>query len=231
MIHVRDYLTADEIREAYETGLAIYDAAREQNRAHRFDPDDPKLPEKNGQSQIAEVFGRRFLGLPAVSGPFDPDADVGDAPGWEIRWSTAGLRIYPAEPAERRYLLVTGYGADQRLVGWLVGAEGRKPKYRDERYPTPPKWYVPVSVLRDVRELPAAPARGARFRLLTCGRCGDEVRVYELPRPFIDPARYVCGECALVAKEPEQLALVEPVKTRTRSETRSYDPAMAELPI
>lgn len=61
-------------------------------------------------------------------------------------------------------------------------------------------------------------------RLLTCTRCRDNVRVTEIPRPFIDPALYVCGDCATPKTVP-QLALEE------RTETKTYDPAIAAIPF
>lgn len=60
-------------------------------------------------------------------------------------------------------------------------------------------------------------------RLLTCTRCQDRIRVYEIPRQFIDPALYVCGDCAQ-PKPVAQLAL------EARIETRNYDPAIAQIP-
>lgn len=32
-------------------------------------------------------------------------------------------------------------------------------------------------------------------RVLICRRCGDPVRVYELPGEFLRPRDYVCGQC------------------------------------
>ena len=32
-------------------------------------------------------------------------------------------------------------------------------------------------------------------RNLHCTRCGDLVRVYEIPAPWINPHAYVCGSC------------------------------------
>lgn len=32
-------------------------------------------------------------------------------------------------------------------------------------------------------------------RNLRCRTCGDLVRVYELPGPWLDPKRYQCGSC------------------------------------
>jgi DNA-directed RNA polymerase subunit RPC12/RpoP len=66
-------------------------------------------------------------------------------------------------------------------------------------------------------------------RVLACTRCGSSVLVHELPRPFIDPARYVCDECKKPVDEPQghQLELVK----GTREETRDYDPLIAEIPF
>lgn len=32
-------------------------------------------------------------------------------------------------------------------------------------------------------------------RNLRCTRCSALVQVYEIPEPFIDPKRFVCGDC------------------------------------
>lgn len=67
-------------------------------------------------------------------------------------------------------------------------------------------------------------------RVLTCQSCGEDVRVYELPRPFIDPLLYVCSDCHVPVREEEQgeqLSLPEV----QREETRNYDPTIAEIPF
>ena len=67
----------------------------------------------------------------------------------------------------------------------------------------------------------------AHGRRLICTRCGDPVRVLGASAS-IDPRLYVCSLCLEpVEPEPEQrqLALVE------REETRSYDPAISEIPF
>ena len=67
-------------------------------------------------------------------------------------------------------------------------------------------------------------------RVLTCNGCGDDVEVFEVPRPFMDPARFRCIPCLDTRHAPAQLAIVgDDVPTRT--ETRSYDPSLAEIPF
>ncbi len=58
-------------------------------------------------------------------------------------------------------------------------------------------------------------------RILNCIRCRNNVRVYEIPRQFIDPTRYVCGWCL----ERKQPGLLDPLE-----EQRRYDPDIAALP-
>jgi hypothetical protein len=36
-------------------------------------------------------------------------------------------------------------------------------------------------------------------RLLTCTNCKENIRVYELPGPWIQPLSYVCGLCEFSA--------------------------------
>jgi hypothetical protein len=66
-------------------------------------------------------------------------------------------------------------------------------------------------------------------RLLICRECRDQVRVFELPGPFIDADLYVCGECLRPVEEEqgEQLSLVR----LGREEIRDYDPTIAEIPF
>lgn len=60
-------------------------------------------------------------------------------------------------------------------------------------------------------------------RRLNCTRCADTVTVTEIPRPFIDPERYVCGQCLKPANAPQ-------IQLEPAEETRHYDPAIAEIP-
>lgn len=41
-------------------------------------------------------------------------------------------------------------------------------------------------------------------RVLTCRKCGDVVRVYEIPTPKINPRTFTCGQCLtrVVMQEP-----------------------------
>jgi hypothetical protein len=65
------------------------------------------------------------------------------------------------------------------------------------------------------------------FRTLACNSCGESVEVIEIPRRWIDPKLYRCGECMRGAAE--QLALG--LEKERRREERRYDPAQSELPI
>ena len=60
------------------------------------------------------------------------------------------------------------------------------------------------------------------MRVLACVKCGRPVRVHEEPVEFIDPKLFV-GDCCL--KPVGQLEL-----DGDREETRTYDPALAEIP-
>jgi hypothetical protein len=72
-------------------------------------------------------------------------------------------------------------------------------------------------------------------RVLICRGCGEPIRVYELPGPFIDPALYVgivcgcSGRTSSAEEEPqyEQRSLF----AAPLEETRDYDPMIAEIPF
>lgn len=69
-------------------------------------------------------------------------------------------------------------------------------------------------------------------RVFECRRCGDDVIVYELPVPFVDPDRFTCLACLDERHKPVQLALaVEKRKAPTRVEDRRYDPAQSTIPF
>lgn len=63
------------------------------------------------------------------------------------------------------------------------------------------------------------PGGSADARTLVCTTCKTPVTVHEQPRQFIDPQLYICGQC-LTSAQPT----LEP-----RQETRTYDPAIADI--
>lgn len=63
-------------------------------------------------------------------------------------------------------------------------------------------------------------------RQLLCTVCLETWTVIEIPQPFVDPDLYTCPACLRGDLcEAEQLQLSERVDTRT------YDPALAEIPF
>jgi hypothetical protein len=67
-------------------------------------------------------------------------------------------------------------------------------------------------------------------RLLVCNTCGCEVELHEEPVEFVDPERFHCGPCMGDQRNGAQLVLVgTTAKPARRTETRSYDPALAAI--
>jgi hypothetical protein len=66
-------------------------------------------------------------------------------------------------------------------------------------------------------------------RSLRCVDCAEWVFVYEVPSPFLDPARFRCVFCLDPRHERAQLELVTGERS-PRSEVRNYDPAQARIP-
>lgn len=65
-------------------------------------------------------------------------------------------------------------------------------------------------------------------RNLLCTRCGEQVLVYEIPRPWIDPNLYVCGQCLKPSDGLVQTALE--LEQALRTEERRYDPQQSLIP-
>jgi DNA-directed RNA polymerase subunit RPC12/RpoP len=68
-------------------------------------------------------------------------------------------------------------------------------------------------------------------RLLTCTRCGEEVHVYEVPAPWIDPALYRCATCLSQRERAAQLTLLPRGRYQPRSEHVRYDPGQSAIPF
>lgn len=64
------------------------------------------------------------------------------------------------------------------------------------------------------------PGGSADARTLICTSCRTPVIVHEIPVQFIDPQRFVCSFCI----GPVAVPTLEP-----REETRTYDPAIADI--
>lgn len=64
-------------------------------------------------------------------------------------------------------------------------------------------------------------------RQLTCTTCGEDVLVHELPGPWIDPARYRCGECQQGKRQPQ----LELLQGGLRHERPAFDPSQATIPF
>lgn len=60
-------------------------------------------------------------------------------------------------------------------------------------------------------------------RPLVCTTCRQTVLVTEIPDNWIDPARYVCGQCLTPVPQPE----LQPQP----HETPAYNPAQSQIPF
>ncbi len=63
------------------------------------------------------------------------------------------------------------------------------------------------------------------MRWLRCNSCEESVGVYEEPREYIDLDLYVCGQCL------EPVAGQLELDQEPRTETRPYDPTIAQIPF
>lgn len=187
----------------------------------------------NEGALAAELAVSLYTGLPWNT---DPElqlsrrvADVGDdieVKNRRQRYAEYLLVNPRSYVPEHRYVITYGRFPELYLAGWLPGSEVAT-------YPNKPLgareggYVAPASALRDIREL-----EEPRGRMLECGGCGEAVEVFELPGPWIDPARFRCIPCLddRHARREPQLELVPQERVTRKAETPAYDPAQARIP-
>jgi hypothetical protein len=136
-------------QRALDEGKARAERHYSKNRRDRFVPDD--RIDNDQQSVGAEFAVCIVLGVRWTGGPL-LDTFVGDAGGYQVRWSrTRRLMIYPENVG--KYVFVTGRMPVFTLRGWIDAAEAMQ----RERWRTDlrlPAFVVDQDELHDLRRLP-----------------------------------------------------------------------------
>jgi len=212
------------LQAAYELGLQVHDRASARGRQNRYEVREPEdHRHRRGLAQAAQELAAQALDAEPVNGAFEIDSGLGDLRRgsivWEVRHTRRAdgeLYVFPQDPPEYRYVLVTGWTLEElALAGWIPGHEARNEAwFEEERRPGwVPRYFVPVHALYPIGTRP-----------LVCALCAETVRVTEAPREWIDPAVDVCGTCLRPAARP-QLELAG-----RRTETPAYDPSQMAIP-
>jgi hypothetical protein len=102
----------------------------------------------------AELAVAKFLGR-YWSGSVDTFKASGDVGPYEVRWrssTTYDLLIRPGDADDRPFFLVLGQFPTYRVVGWIMGRDGKREEWRQHYGDRPAAFFVPQSALHPPTE-------------------------------------------------------------------------------
>ncbi len=161
---VRYHFTDEQRARAIRVGTE-----RQQFHDRRGTPNSYGLAADHAESlRINRVGALAELCVAAWLGVDDQWVEVTDdyanlkgdvVPGLEVRSTRArrgGVLLHPRDDDRRTYVGVRTHGANAgwvELVGWIVAADGKDPRWWPGRYPERPCFMVPAAALHDIRDL------------------------------------------------------------------------------
>lgn len=150
-------LAYPEVTLAAQVGVARHVAALEDGRRNRYDPQDgAPWWERDIQGALGEYVFAKYLGA-----FWDPQVRVvgrRDVAGFEVRTAaltgaSACLPIHMPDP-DGIYVLVTGIAPHFVVRGWIHSRDGRRQEWWRDRNDGRFMYYVPLSALEDIADLP-----------------------------------------------------------------------------
>lgn len=154
----RNFMSDEDVRDAYEKGLRRSRAARRRSGTHKYNwkPGDEQ-PEVDAQSAVAELLVARCTNRKWLSSGEVPDKpEDGDVEGGiQVRhtsYGTGSLIVHPEDNDQHKFVLVVGKDEYMRVVGYIDGHKAKSRNWwrSDVRYPA---YFVPQSALNDIAEL------------------------------------------------------------------------------
>lgn len=105
-----------------------------------------------GEIAAAKATGKYWGGS---IGTFKAQGDL-DGCGWEVRTRSRhdfDLIVRDDDADDRIFILVTGYAPNYSVRGWILAADAKRDEWRKDYGGHGPAYFVPMSSLRDMREL------------------------------------------------------------------------------
>jgi hypothetical protein len=153
-------LTIEEMRDAWKRGLERHRVNRGRGTKGRYGNNLPDETQRRfdaesavSEALVSKVTGRAWIGGETVK----DDPNLGDvAGGVAVRWTerrNGSLILHPEDKDHLNAVLVVGNSPDQRIVGWINVADGKRlGTWRtDVRFPA---FFVSQSHLDDIATLP-----------------------------------------------------------------------------
>lgn len=102
-----------------------------------------------GELALAKYLNTYYSGKGFFRGP--------DLPGLQVRTAAGSshrLILHPGDSDGDVFVLVVGQPPTYRVVGWIVGREGKLPQFWDEPVRGRPAFFVPQEALNPIELLP-----------------------------------------------------------------------------
>lgn len=95
------------------------------------------------EGALAECALAKYLGVYWSKRPHN-EPDVGDVDVRVTHWMSGNLRMDNKDKDDRKYYLLTGLNGEYIIRGWLLGRDGKQPKYWGTKDPDrPPCYWIP----------------------------------------------------------------------------------------
>lgn len=149
-------LTWVEVIQAAQVGVFRQVRACRKGRVERHGEPRQRGPwEIQIEGAAAEMAVAKALGMYwADSTELDYNGDVGRYHVRSSDLADAHLLLYPTDPDEACFILVTGRAPLFHIRGWIVAAEGKVDAYRANGRLRSDGWMVPADVLWSIKDLP-----------------------------------------------------------------------------
>lgn len=154
---MRVTITEDEFATAaFVALLRVHHSLKGERKDALFEKDTFKNLDVHMKGTVGEVACSKALGIPwpmhvnVFKGKPDLPPDI------EVRLRTNhdhDLIIRDGDDADRRYVLVTGSPPDLEIRGWLLGSEGKDPKWLKSYGGYKPAYFIPQRYLHPMETM------------------------------------------------------------------------------
>ncbi len=147
-VELKSYELAQACQTGYMRHIKAIEAGYDQDRGrHR----EPNFWQRHIEGACGEIAVAKVLGVYWGGGisTFDAHGDI-DGTGWEVRTRSKHhheLLLHANDKDDRKYILVTGTAPNYQVHGWILGADGKHPKYYKEHPVIGQRFFVPQADL------------------------------------------------------------------------------------
>jgi hypothetical protein len=107
---------------------------------------DVTIEGASAEMAVAKALGRYW----ADSEALDYDGDVGTIHVRSTDLDHGHLLLYPSDPDDGCFFLVSGRAPRFTIRGWIIASDGKREEFWETAKLRDPAWMVPASALHDV---------------------------------------------------------------------------------